>query len=76
MTDRRKYGHEDDDVSRMAGDSGRVVAERRQSRGGAVEVVAAQTEEAAPTQAVRPAKPQVRPVLPKFSIAPTRNGRP
>jgi hypothetical protein len=28
------------------------------------------------TQAVRPAKPQVRPVLQKFSIAPTKNGRP
>jgi hypothetical protein len=28
------------------------------------------------TQAVRPAKPQVRPVLPKFSTAPTKNGRP
>jgi hypothetical protein len=27
-------------------------------------------------QAVKPAKPQVRPVLPKFSIAPTKNGRP
>ena len=27
------------------------------------------------TQAVRPAKPQVRPVLPTFSIAATKNGR-
>ncbi|WP_166831927.1 hypothetical protein [Thalassoroseus pseudoceratinae] len=28
------------------------------------------------TQAVRPAKPQVRPVLPKSPIVPTENGRP
>lgn len=51
MTDRRRYRHEDDDVSRLAGDSGRVVAERRQGRGRFVEVAAAQTEETAPTEA-------------------------
>ncbi|WP_145352229.1 hypothetical protein [Roseimaritima multifibrata] len=28
------------------------------------------------TQAVKPAKPQVRPVLPKFSTAAKKNGRP
>jgi hypothetical protein len=28
------------------------------------------------TQAVRPAKPKVRPVLPEFSTASTKNGRP
>jgi len=28
------------------------------------------------TQVARPAKPHVRPVLPKLSIAPTKNGRP
>lgn len=27
-------------------------------------------------QAVRPAKPQVRPLLPKFSVPPKKNGRP
>ncbi|QDS94215.1 hypothetical protein FF011L_29940 [Roseimaritima multifibrata] len=43
----RKYRHEHHDVSRMAGDSGRVVAERRQGRGRSVEVAAAQTENTA-----------------------------
>ncbi len=28
------------------------------------------------THAVRPAQPQVRPVLPKSSVVPTKNGRP
>lgn len=51
MTDRRKYRHEDDDVSRMAGDSGRVVAERRQGRGRSVKVASTQTEETAATKA-------------------------
>ncbi len=51
LTDRRKYRHEDNDVSRMVGDSGRVVAQRRRGRGRFLEVAAAQTEEITPTQA-------------------------
>lgn len=35
----------------MAGDSGRVVAQRRQGRGKSVKIAPAQTEETAPTQA-------------------------
>ncbi len=35
----------------MAGDSGRVVAQRRQGRRRTVEIAAAQAEETAPTQA-------------------------
>ena len=66
--DRRgKYRHEDDDVSSLAGGSEGVVAQRRQGRGRSVEIAAAQTEKKTPqrkplTQAVRLAKPQVRPV--------------
>jgi hypothetical protein len=51
VTDRRKYRHEPNDVSRMVGDSGRVVTQRRQGRGRSVEIAAAQTEKTAATQA-------------------------
>lgn len=68
----------------MAGDSGRVVAQRRQGHGRVVEVAAAQTEETTPTQAAHAVREAGEATgasaLPKFPLhqrkADDRDGRP